>query len=115
VTIPAGRDVRFRYLDNDGHWPDDPDADEVDENGRLLVGEQPGAVEDREASPLSARPGICSTVRSSDGFRRTEHRGQWLDIPDAALLATVEPSWCRDEWHRTTHAKGTRPSAGTIC
>jgi uracil-DNA glycosylase len=30
----------------------DPDADEVDENGRLLVGERPGAVEDREGEPF---------------------------------------------------------------
>jgi hypothetical protein len=28
--------VHFRYLDSDGHWFDDPDAGEVDDNGGLL-------------------------------------------------------------------------------
>jgi hypothetical protein len=36
VTVPAGEDIHFRYLDSDGHWFDDPDADEADVNGGLL-------------------------------------------------------------------------------
>lgn len=36
ITLPSGSTVRFRYLGQDGHWFDDPDADTVDSEGSLL-------------------------------------------------------------------------------
>ena len=36
VTLPAGEQVRFRYLGHGGRWFDDHDADSVDESGSLL-------------------------------------------------------------------------------
>jgi hypothetical protein len=34
VEVPVGAEVEFRYLGEDGHWFDDPDADDWrDENG----------------------------------------------------------------------------------
>jgi hypothetical protein len=37
VTVPAGATVRFRYLGENGHWFDDPDADAVDSDGCMLT------------------------------------------------------------------------------
>lgn len=36
VTLATGTTVRFRYLATDGHWFDDPQADEVDADGGVL-------------------------------------------------------------------------------
>ena len=36
VTVPAGSKVRFRYLGQDGHWFDDPDADRVEHDASVL-------------------------------------------------------------------------------
>jgi 1,4-alpha-glucan branching enzyme len=55
VTVPAGRDVHFRYLDSDGHWFDDPDADEVDDNGgRLRLSMHTGASRDKGEDDVQA-------------------------------------------------------------
>ena len=37
VTVPAGATVRFRYLGQDGHWFDEPDADTVDQEGCVVT------------------------------------------------------------------------------
>ena len=37
VTVPAGATVRFRYLGQDGHWFDEPDADTVDPEGCVVT------------------------------------------------------------------------------
>ncbi len=37
VTVPAGETVRFRYLGQDGHWFDDPEADNVDSEGSVVT------------------------------------------------------------------------------
>lgn len=36
VTVPAGTDVRFRYLGEQGRWFDDADADLVTADGGLV-------------------------------------------------------------------------------
>ncbi len=36
VTVPSTQDVHFRYLDSNGTWFDDPDADEVTPDGCVL-------------------------------------------------------------------------------
>lgn len=36
VTLPKGTVVRFRYLGEDGHWFDDPDADALTTEGGVL-------------------------------------------------------------------------------
>jgi 1,4-alpha-glucan branching enzyme len=36
VTLPTGSRVRFRYLGDNGHWFDDPDADRVEPEGGVL-------------------------------------------------------------------------------
>lgn len=36
VTVPAGQEVRFRYLASGGHWFDDPDATEHGPDGGVL-------------------------------------------------------------------------------
>ena len=36
VTVPAGTPVRFRYLAEDGHWFDDPQANEHTPEGGVL-------------------------------------------------------------------------------
>lgn len=36
VTVPAGGEVRFRYLASDGRWFDDEDATEHREDGGVL-------------------------------------------------------------------------------
>ena len=33
ITVPAGTTVHFRYLGENGHWFDDPDADLITEQG----------------------------------------------------------------------------------
>lgn len=37
VLVNPGTAVRFRYLGENGHWFDDPDADFVDEHGSLVT------------------------------------------------------------------------------
>jgi hypothetical protein len=37
VTLPAGTTVRFRYLGEDGHWFDEPEADAVDADGSVVI------------------------------------------------------------------------------
>lgn len=37
VTLPAGTSARFRYLGENGHWFDDPEADRVDADGSTLT------------------------------------------------------------------------------
>jgi hypothetical protein len=39
VEVPVGAEVEFRYLGEDGHWFDDPDADD----GRDEIGVIRGA------------------------------------------------------------------------
>ena len=36
ITVPAGTDVRFRYLGEQGRWFDDADADLVTADGGLV-------------------------------------------------------------------------------
>ncbi|WP_448072731.1 isoamylase early set domain-containing protein [Georgenia yuyongxinii] len=36
ITVPAGSDVRFRYLGENGVWFDDPDADALSHEGGLV-------------------------------------------------------------------------------
>lgn len=36
VTVPAGQELRFRYLGSGGRWFDDPDADEIDSHGSVI-------------------------------------------------------------------------------
>ncbi len=61
VTVPAGRDVHFRYLDSDGRWFDDPDADEVDENGGLLLlSTHTGARSDKDEADVQADDHLAS-------------------------------------------------------
>lgn len=36
VTMPKGSQVRFRYLGANGHWFDDPEADEHHGDGGIL-------------------------------------------------------------------------------
>jgi 1,4-alpha-glucan branching enzyme len=36
VTVPTGSTVRFRYLGENGHWFDEPQADTVDLDGSVL-------------------------------------------------------------------------------
>ncbi|QGF22645.1 isoamylase early set domain-containing protein [Raineyella sp. CBA3103] len=37
VTVHPGSTLRFRYLGENGHWFDDPDADYVDEHGSVVT------------------------------------------------------------------------------
>jgi 1,4-alpha-glucan branching enzyme len=37
ITVPAGSTVRFRYLGENGHWFDEPDADAVDGEGCVVT------------------------------------------------------------------------------
>ncbi len=37
VTVASGTKVRFRYLGENGHWFDDPDADVIDHEGSILA------------------------------------------------------------------------------
>ena len=37
ITVPAGETIRFRYLGQDGHWFDEPDADTVDSEGCVVT------------------------------------------------------------------------------
>jgi len=37
VTVPAGQELRFRYLGSGGRWFDDPQAMPVPEGGALTV------------------------------------------------------------------------------
>jgi 1,4-alpha-glucan branching enzyme len=37
VTLPVGAPTRFRYLADGGHWFDDPQADDQDQQGSLLL------------------------------------------------------------------------------
>jgi 1,4-alpha-glucan branching enzyme len=37
VTVPSGQTVRFRYLGQDGHWFDEPDAEGVDVEGCVVT------------------------------------------------------------------------------
>lgn len=37
VTVPTGTTVRFRYLGENGHWFDDPDADRDGDAGVLRL------------------------------------------------------------------------------
>lgn len=36
VTVQPGSTVRFRYLGENGHWFDEPDADYIDSQGSVL-------------------------------------------------------------------------------
>ena len=36
VTVPSGATVRFRYLGENGHWFDEPQADTIDLDGSVL-------------------------------------------------------------------------------
>jgi 1,4-alpha-glucan branching enzyme len=36
ITLPTGTTVRFRYLGEDGHWFDEPDADTIDSDGSVV-------------------------------------------------------------------------------
>lgn len=36
VTVPSGTTVHFRYLGENGHWFDEPDADLVTSEGSLV-------------------------------------------------------------------------------
>lgn len=36
VDVPRGQQVRFRYLGSGGVWFDDPDADEITNEGSLI-------------------------------------------------------------------------------
>jgi hypothetical protein len=36
VSVPSGQEIRFRYLGDGGIWFDDPDADEITEEGSLV-------------------------------------------------------------------------------
>lgn len=36
VDVPRGQEVRFRYLGSGGVWFDDPDADEITNEGSLI-------------------------------------------------------------------------------
>jgi hypothetical protein len=36
VDVPAGQELRFRYLGSGGFWFDDPEVDEVGADGGLL-------------------------------------------------------------------------------
>ncbi|TRW46309.1 isoamylase early set domain-containing protein [Georgenia yuyongxinii] len=36
IAVPAGSDVRFRYLGENGAWFDDPDADALTHEGGLV-------------------------------------------------------------------------------
>ena len=36
VTVPAGTSLRFRYLGDNGHWFDDPDADRREHDACVL-------------------------------------------------------------------------------
>lgn len=36
ITVPAGHELRFRYLGTDGHWFDDPDADRIEAGACVL-------------------------------------------------------------------------------
>jgi 1,4-alpha-glucan branching enzyme len=37
VTVPVGTTVRFRYLGENGHWFDEPQADHIDLDGSVLT------------------------------------------------------------------------------
>ena len=36
VAVPAGQEIRFRYLGAGGHWFDDPEAHEITAEGSLV-------------------------------------------------------------------------------
>lgn len=36
VTAPKGAELRFRYLGENGHWFDDPDADRVEQDASVI-------------------------------------------------------------------------------
>ncbi len=37
VTVSPGTTLRFRYLGENGHWFDDPDADSIDPHGSVVT------------------------------------------------------------------------------
>lgn len=37
LSVPAGSRIRFRYLGDNGHWFDDPEADAIDDMGSEIV------------------------------------------------------------------------------
>ena len=37
ITVSPGETVRFRYLGQDGHWFDEPEADTVDSEGSVVT------------------------------------------------------------------------------
>jgi 1,4-alpha-glucan branching enzyme len=37
VTVPPGTALRFRYLGENGHWFDDPDADRRDGDAGIVI------------------------------------------------------------------------------
>jgi hypothetical protein len=36
LTVPAGQELRFRYLGSGGRWFDDPEAPAVDQDGCII-------------------------------------------------------------------------------
>jgi hypothetical protein len=36
VTVPAGTTVCFRYLGENGHWFDEPEADAIESEGSVV-------------------------------------------------------------------------------
>jgi len=76
VRVPAGTTAHFRYLAADGHWFDDPQADEVTADGSVLR-----AAESLPAAPES--PGE-NTPESP-----AEHTPEARPEPDADRLDAV--------------------------
>ncbi len=83
IMVTAGSDVHFRYLGADGVWFDDPDADEVTEQGSIIraytldpdrsPAEQPiSANEDGESDP---------TPQAADAILRSAGPGTTTAAP----------------------------------
>ena len=66
VRVPAGTTAHFRYLAADGHWFDDPEADEVTADGSVL---RAAAPETPPAAPESPSENVAEARPEPDADR----------------------------------------------
>lgn len=62
VVVPSGQDVHFRYLAENGIWFDDPDSDEVTEQGSIVRLEAASSAPDQSSDPTPSAPEAVTTV-----------------------------------------------------
>jgi hypothetical protein len=94
VVLPTGAEVHFRYLDADGNWFDDPDADQQNSDGGVVYLADTSSSEEQAHSDSAPDPAAAAAAAAVKPLAETSEAPA-SDAPESAEMSPLDRAAAR--------------------